>query len=628
MQSPQGGNHGGEHVLVLFRFERRQQHRHDRWHAERAQPARSRHPHLGSGVAQHGSGEVQHCVDVESRTLEGKHPDRGVGVHHAGSHGSHGDFATQGHEPYQRSSSHGRVGRSPEVAEEVAHLDGARAQLGVDLAPQGSKLGLASDDPRVRGVHLEDLPERVRRVLSSPLQPLELCQLHEHPGMERRDADLIPQLLEASRGLGTHAQVPHQAGPGQTQPAVRGASLQRSLHRCKCIVVSLPPGKGSSELQRSLLRVRASGQFLPDDPLPRVLDRFPGGLLADLSPRLQQARGNRSHLPGRPRLCHTAQGRADQQQGQNASHGPLVPSATTVDPCFPMRHEEPAAMAARALGPTRLRRLRSQLCDLVAEAGRRVRARSSGLRRADVRRKGPGDFVTAVDLAIERWLRSELGAMLPGAGFLGEETTSAGLEQGLVWCVDPIDGTSNFAHGLTQYAVAIALLHRRRPVVAAVWVAPQGDVLAAAAGCGATRNGRVLRIPVGRADDAAIHGAQWFRGTGDLRFLAALQADGARIRTFGSTVVQLMDVACGRLDANVQQQGRIWDVAAPGLILVEAGGKFTDWGGKPVFPFPSLQVEHTATLAASAPVHRALRSALAGAGLVEGKSFRRSNTRH
>lgn len=285
-------------------------------------------------------------------------------------------------------------------------------------------------------------------------------------------------------------------------------------------------------------------------------------------------------------------------------------------------------MAAPPLGTKRLRRLRTLLSALVAEAGQRVCVRSKGLRRAEVRRKGPGDFVTAVDLEVERWLRSELAAILPEAGFLGEETSSAGLGQGLVWCVDPIDGTSNFAHGLSHYAVAIALLHRRRPVVAAVWIAPQGEVLAAAHGCGALRNGRVLRTPAGRSDDSAIHGAQWFRGSGDLRFLAALQSGGARVRTFGSTVVQLMDVACGRLDANVQQQGRIWDIAAAGLVLVEAGGKFTDWGGKPVFPFPSLQVEHTATLAASAPVHRSLRAAFARAGLAVGKSFRRSNTRH
>ncbi len=239
-----------------------------------------------------------------------------------------------------------------------------------------------------------------------------------------------------------------------------------------------------------------------------------------------------------------------------------------------------------------------------------VARRRTSSRRKDVRRKGPGDFVTAVDLAAERWLRARLVELVPGAGFLGEETPSSDLESGHVWCVDPIDGTSNYANGLPQYAVAVALLERRRPVVAAVWTAPDHAVYAAARGQGAFCNGRRMRMAAGRCDDGAIHGAQWFRGGDDVGFLAALQADGARIRTFGSTVVQLMDVAGGRLDANVQQQGRIWDLAAAGLIVEEAGGRFTDWRGRAVFPFPSLDVAHTPTLAASPKVHRALLAAL------------------
>ena len=254
-----------------------------------------------------------------------------------------------------------------------------------------------------------------------------------------------------------------------------------------------------------------------------------------------------------------------------------------------------------------------------------VEGRRTQSRRGDVRRKGPGDFVTAVDLAAERWLRGRLADLVPGAGFLGEETPSSDLERGFVWCVDPIDGTSNYAHGLPQYAVAVALLERCRPVVASVWTAPEQALYAAARGLGATRNGRRLRIPAGRRDDAAIHGAQWFRGSEDLRFLGALQKHGARIRTFGSTVVQLMDVACGRLDANVQQQGRIWDLAAAGLVVEEAGGRFTDWGGKPVFPFPSLAVEHTASLAAPANVHRQVLAALAPLRSGRAKTFRPGN---
>ena len=95
-----------------------------------------------------------------------------------------------------------------------------------------------------------------------------------------------------------------------------------------------------------------------------------------------------------------------------------------------------------------------------------------------------------------------------------------------------------------------------------------------------------------------------------MSFLAALQGQGARIRTLGSTVVQLCDAAAGRLDANVQQQGRVWDFAAAGLIAEEAGLKFTDWTGRRVFPLPSLTVEHTPTVAARPAVHRRICQAL------------------
>jgi myo-inositol-1(or 4)-monophosphatase len=233
-------------------------------------------------------------------------------------------------------------------------------------------------------------------------------------------------------------------------------------------------------------------------------------------------------------------------------------------------------------------------------------------RRHGARRKGVGDFVTALDLRLERLLRQRLLADLPAAGFLGEETPSRGLDRDLVWVVDPIDGTSNFANGLPQHAIAVALLHRCTPIVAACWCLPERRLYEAVAGGGAFCDGRRLRMRSGRWDDGAIVGVQWHRGQQDLRFLARLQQDGARVRTSGCTVVQLADVVRGRLDGNVQQQGRIWDLAAPGLLVVEAGGRITDWDGRPLFPFASLDPGHVATVAASNTVHPRILRRLAG----------------
>ena len=248
---------------------------------------------------------------------------------------------------------------------------------------------------------------------------------------------------------------------------------------------------------------------------------------------------------------------------------------------------------------------------LAVRAAARTAAAAQRAGTATVRRKGVGDFVTAADVRCERLLARRLRQVLPDAGLLGEETRAHGLDRDFVWVVDPIDGTSNFANGLPHWAVAVALLWRRQPVVAAMWCEPEGALYSAATGQGARRNGRRLPVPRARWDDGAIAGAQWHRGQQDLGFVAALQRDGARVRTFGCTVVQLVDVACGRLDANVQQQGRVWDIAAPALLLLEAGCRFTDWRGEPVFPMADFD-GHTPSVGAAPSVHARIVRRLRG----------------
>ena len=261
----------------------------------------------------------------------------------------------------------------------------------------------------------------------------------------------------------------------------------------------------------------------------------------------------------------------------------------------------------KSLSPAARRVIRSvqtaasmAVVEIAATIGRAQRR----LRPADVRRKGVGDFVTTVDVRSERFLRRVLQKALPEAGFLGEESTPSDLGRDWIWVVDPIDGTSNFARGLPHFAVSVALLQAGDPVLALVHCAPENALYVAGRGSGVRRQGRRLRTPTGRLDDGSIVGCQWFRGQQQLDFLARLQQRGSRIRTLGSSVTQLVDVAVGRLDANVQEQGRIWDIAAAGLVVEEAGGRFTDWQGRRVFPFRDLTVEHTATVAAPPGVHR------------------------
>ncbi|MCA8941908.1 MAG: inositol monophosphatase [Planctomycetes bacterium] len=224
------------------------------------------------------------------------------------------------------------------------------------------------------------------------------------------------------------------------------------------------------------------------------------------------------------------------------------------------------------------------------------------------RRKGPGDFVTETDVAAERKLGKMLLSRYPDHGFLGEETKAVRLDAEYVWVVDPIDGTSNFAQGLPLFAVSIACLHQGEPIAAACWTAPEGVVHSAGHGLGAFRERRRLSVPRARLDDSAVVGVQWYRDhDGDLRFARSIVETGVRVRVFGSTVTELCDVATGRLHANVQEQGKLWDFAAAALIVLEAGGRFTTWAGDPVFPIDRVDSSrHYPSIAASPNVHRRL----------------------
>lgn len=268
------------------------------------------------------------------------------------------------------------------------------------------------------------------------------------------------------------------------------------------------------------------------------------------------------------------------------------------------------ASVDQKLATKQAQRLRSQLGSIVQVIADQVSRAQSRLRPGDVRRKAIGDFVTAIDVRSEKRLRRELLRLLPEAGFLGEESDATGIDNDWLWVVDPIDGTSNFSRGLPHFAVSVALLFRGQPMLAAIHCVPDDGLFTAVHRIGCWRNNRRITAPAGRFDDGAILGCQWFRGQKEMGFLPELQSKGARIRTLGSTVTQLADVVMGRLDGNVQQQGRLWDFAAAGLVAVEAGVKFTTWHGKSVFPIKDLQVEHTATIAATPAVHRKITQLL------------------
>ena len=251
------------------------------------------------------------------------------------------------------------------------------------------------------------------------------------------------------------------------------------------------------------------------------------------------------------------------------------------------------------------------------KAGRRLKRDFGEVGELQVSRKGPSDFVTSADIKTEQTLYEELAKARPGYGFLGEERGMVeGTDKTHTWIVDPIDGTTNFMHGLPQFAVNVALERESAGVVAAVTYNPITDeVFWAEKGKGAWL-GDQKRLRVGgrrQLADCLVATAIPFQGKpGHGQFLKELHQMSSRvagIRRFGSAALDLAFVAAGRFDGYWERDLKPWDVAAGVLILTEAGGKITDITGGP-FDIRQPKI----LLAASLDLHPLLMERLAAAG--------------
>jgi myo-inositol-1(or 4)-monophosphatase len=194
-----------------------------------------------------------------------------------------------------------------------------------------------------------------------------------------------------------------------------------------------------------------------------------------------------------------------------------------------------------------------------------------------VSRKGPGDFVTAADRRAEEIVRDELARARPDYGFLMEESGrhGDGTEQS-VWIVDPLDGTTNFLHGLPHFAISIALQQAGELVAGLVFDPIKDELFLAEKGRGAWLNDRRVRCSA-RADlPQAVIGCglpvlDWVgRATFDAQY-AAVADHVAGLRRFGVASLDLAYVACGRFDGFWEIGLKPWDIAAGLVLLREAG---------------------------------------------------------
>jgi len=222
------------------------------------------------------------------------------------------------------------------------------------------------------------------------------------------------------------------------------------------------------------------------------------------------------------------------------------------------------------------------------------------------------DLVTQADLESERLILDAIRTTFPEHAILAEESGLSDIPSAEYrWLVDPLDGTTNFAHGLPLFAVALALQQDDRLILAVTYDPLRDELFVAQAGQGATLNGRPVRVsttPRLRRSLVAT-GFAYVRATTDLNNLAEFNRMMPRvqgIRRMGSAALDLAYLACGRLDGYWEYHLSPWDWAGGALLIREAGGRVTNIQGQP------WQVGDTSLVASNGLIHDQLLTIIHG----------------
>ena len=212
------------------------------------------------------------------------------------------------------------------------------------------------------------------------------------------------------------------------------------------------------------------------------------------------------------------------------------------------------------------------------KAGRGLLKDFGEVENLQVSSKGPGDFVSRADKAAEALIKEELMHARPSYGFLGEEGNEIdGEDPTRRWIVDPLDGTTNFLHGLPHWAVSIALEHKGQIVAGVIYDPVKDEMFYAEKGGGAWLNESRLRVSArSKMIESIFATGLPFGGRADLpealQDLARLSPTCAGIRRFGAAALDLAYVAAGRYDGFWERGLHAWDIAAGIVIVREAGG--------------------------------------------------------
>jgi len=204
--------------------------------------------------------------------------------------------------------------------------------------------------------------------------------------------------------------------------------------------------------------------------------------------------------------------------------------------------------------------------------------------------KGIHNFVSYVDKTAEQKIVSALTKILPNAGFIAEEGTGNPSKNGLNWVIDPLDGTTNYIHGLPPFAISIALMEGERVILGVVYEISLEECFWAYTGSNAYLNGKIINV----SNIETVNGSlvatgfpyyDYDRMEPLLKSIEYFMRNSHGLRRLGSAATDLAYVACGRFEAFYEYGLQSWDVAAGSLIVQQAGGKISDFNGEKNYIF-------------------------------------------
>lgn len=231
----------------------------------------------------------------------------------------------------------------------------------------------------------------------------------------------------------------------------------------------------------------------------------------------------------------------------------------------------------------------TQVCDLAKQTGQFIRTQRQETTVA-IEVKGSNDFVTQVDKASEQRLVSVLQDLLPGCGFIAEEGTADNQGDVYNWIIDPIDGTTNFIHGLAPYAISIALMEGQELVLGVIYEIGLDECFYSYKGAPVFLNGKEVRVSATQTvkDSLIATGfpySNYSRLDGFMDSVRYFMEHSRGLRRLGSAATDLAYVACGRFDSFYEYNLKAWDVAAGAFLVMQAGGKVSDFNGGGDFVF-------------------------------------------